>query len=73
VDALSESITEGRDLQLANLQKANKNVSVDKSITISKWVALVLEKADVCFVLTNGLLDVKCPSEIHPCDSKWSG
>ena len=38
----THSIIDGRDLQLENLLKANRKVSVDKSVTISKWIALVL-------------------------------
>ena len=42
MEALSDSVIDGRDFQLKNLLKANRKVSVDKPVTISKWIALVL-------------------------------
>jgi len=41
VEALSDNITRGKDLRAANLLKACKNVSTDKSLTISKCTVLV--------------------------------
>ena len=61
MEALSDSMMEGSDLQLANHQKANRNVFADRSLTISKIMdcpgACAGEEAGVCFVLTIGVLD----------------
>ena len=38
---LSEYMSDGRPLLLTNLEKAARNVSVDKSIQSSRWMALV--------------------------------
>ena len=42
VDALSETRIGGRDLCLTNLLNANRNLSTVKSVTTSRYIALVV-------------------------------
>ena len=42
VEALSDIMTYGKDLQLENLWKARRKVSTDRSVTTSRWTALVV-------------------------------
>lgn len=62
----------GKDLRAANLLGASKNVSVDKSLTISRWIALVIPQVNrqtYTLLLPSGVLTCRAPVKSTPVTS----
>ena len=57
-----------RDLQLTNLQRASRNISVLRSITSSKWIAIVVENVKskyIDLILYNVVLHIQNTSKLY--------
>ena len=57
-----------RDLQLTNLQKASRNMSAYRSITSSKWIAIVVENVKSKYtdlILYNVVLHIQNTSKLY--------
>jgi len=76
---LSDTRICGRDLRLANLLKASKNVSTLKSVTISRWIARLvahvnrqiytLDSVLECFTAPVKSIPVMVKGQTHICVS----